>query len=73
MIGALTGNNNIELYIQVRGASLESLVQTSQEVKTAEKGYFDLREYKMKHRKDQIIRNCVDPNVGQYVLGCAFS
>ena len=36
MMGALTGNNNIELYIQVRGASLESLVQTSQEVKTAE-------------------------------------
>ena len=35
-IGTLTGNNNIELYIQVRGASLESLVQTSQEVKTAE-------------------------------------
>ena len=33
MIGALTGNNNIELYIQVRGASIESLVQTSQEVK----------------------------------------
>ena len=32
-----------------------------------------LREYKMKHRKDQIIRNCVDPNVGQYVLGCAVS
>ena len=35
MIGALTGNNNIELYIQVRGASIESLVQTSQEIKTA--------------------------------------
>jgi hypothetical protein len=27
----------------------------------------------MKHRKDQIIRNCVDPNVGQYILGCAVS
>ena len=35
-IGALTGNNNIELYIQVRGASLESLVQTSQEVKISD-------------------------------------
>lgn len=35
MIGALAGNNNIELYIQVRGASLETLVQTSQEIKTA--------------------------------------
>lgn len=36
MIGALVGNSEIELYIQIRGASLESLVQTSQEVKTAE-------------------------------------
>ena len=36
MIGALAGNNNIELYIQVRGASLETLVQTSKEIKTAE-------------------------------------
>ncbi len=34
------------------------------------KGYFDLRPYKMKHRKDQIIRNCVDPNVGKYVFEC---
>ena len=44
---------------------------THNERGSSEKGYFDLREYKMKHRKDQIIRNCVDPNVGQYVLGCA--
>ena len=36
MIGALTVNNNIELYIQVRGASIETLVQTSKEIKTAE-------------------------------------
>ena len=36
MIGALAGNNNIELYIQVSGASLETLVQTSKEIKTAE-------------------------------------
>lgn len=46
---------------------------THNERGSSEKGYFDLREYKMKHRKDQIIRNCVDPNVGQYVLGCAVS
>jgi hypothetical protein len=37
MISALVGNSDIELYIQVRGASLDTLVQTSQEVKTAEK------------------------------------
>ena len=36
MIGALTRNNNIELYIQVRGVPIETLVQTSQEIKTAE-------------------------------------
>ena len=36
MISALTGNNNIELYIQVRGVPIETLVQTSKEIKTAE-------------------------------------
>ena len=36
MIGALTGNNNLELYIQVRGVPIETLVQTSKEIKTAE-------------------------------------
>lgn len=35
MMGALTGNNNIELYIQVRGVPIETLVKTSQEIKTA--------------------------------------
>ena len=35
MISALNGNNNIELYIQVRGVQIETLVQTSQEIKTA--------------------------------------
>jgi DNA (cytosine-5)-methyltransferase 1 len=44
---------------------------THNERGSSEKGYFDLRPYKMKHRKDQIIRNCVDPNVGEYVLRCA--
>ena len=36
MISALNGNNNIELYIQVRGVPIETLVQTSKEIKTAE-------------------------------------
>ena len=44
---------------------------THNERGSSAKGYFDLRPYKMKHRKDQIIRNCVDPNVGKYVLECA--
>ncbi len=42
-----------------------------------ERGYiktswFDLTDYKTKHRKDQIIRNCVDPNLGLYIFNCAF-
>ena len=37
---------------------------------SSEKGYFDLREFKLSHRKDQIIRNCVDPDVGKYILDC---
>ena len=32
------------------------------------KGCYDLRPFKLKHRKDQIIRNCVDPNLGEYVF-----
>jgi DNA (cytosine-5)-methyltransferase 1 len=31
-------------------------------------GFFDLRPFKISHRKDQIIRNCVDPKLGKYVL-----
>lgn len=32
-------------------------------------GYFDIRNYKIRHRKDQIIRNSVDPKIGEYILG----
>ena len=28
--------------------------------------------FKLKHRKDQIIRNCVNPELGIYLLDCAF-
>lgn len=35
--------------------------------KTALYGY-DLTKYKIKHRKDQIIRNCVNPDLGLYIL-----
>lgn len=34
------------------------------------KSFFDLRQFKLKHRKDQIIRNSVDPEIGEYVLKC---
>lgn len=29
---------------------------------------FDVSKYKIKHRKDQILRNCVDPELGLYIL-----
>lgn len=29
---------------------------------------FDLTKYKIKHRKDQILNNCVNPDLGLYVL-----
>lgn len=35
--------------------------------KTSLYGY-DLTKYKIKHRKDQIIRNCVNPDLGLYIL-----
>jgi DNA (cytosine-5)-methyltransferase 1 len=31
-------------------------------------GVFDLTEIKTKHRKDQIIRNSVNPEIGKYIL-----
>lgn len=37
---------------------------------TSTKGYFNLKPFKLKHRKDQIIRNCADPNIGEYILEC---
>jgi DNA (cytosine-5)-methyltransferase 1 len=38
-----------------------------------DKGFFDLRPYKLKHRKDQIIRNSVDPKLGEYVFNTIFN
>jgi len=29
---------------------------------------FDLTKYKIKHRKDQILNNCVNPDLGLYVF-----
>jgi len=36
-----------------------------------DKGVFDLRKFKLKHRKDQLIRNCVDPELALYLLNCS--
>lgn len=43
---------------------------THNERGTHHKGYFDLKSYKITHRKDQIIRNSVDPEIGKYILNC---
>ena len=39
---------------------------------TTERYGISLKGFKLKHRKDQIIRNCVNPEVGLHLLGCAF-
>lgn len=31
---------------------------------------FDISKYKVGYRKDQILRNCVDPKLGLYILNC---
>ena len=38
---------------------------------TNDKGFFDLSGYDLHHRKDQIIRNTVNPEIGKYILNCA--
>jgi len=34
---------------------------------------FDLSLYKINHRKDQILRNCVNPDLGLHILNCALN
>ncbi len=41
---------------------------THNERGSSKKGFFDLTPFKLKHRKDQLLRNCVDPALGEYVL-----
>ncbi|MCP4648737.1 MAG: DNA cytosine methyltransferase [PVC group bacterium] len=41
--------------------------------KKGSKGFgFDISGYKIKHRKDQIIRNLVNPDLGLHIYNCAF-
>jgi len=35
------------------------------------KGIFNLEKYPLNQRKDQLIRNCVSPMLGLYILNCA--
>jgi DNA (cytosine-5)-methyltransferase 1 len=44
---------------------------TNNERGMSHKGVFDLRKFKLKHRKDQLIRNCVNPKLGLYLLACS--
>lgn len=34
---------------------------------------FDLSKYKIKHRKDTILRNCVDSELGLHILNLALN
>lgn len=52
---------------QIRKADIEDGL-THNERGMSHKSFFDLRKYKMKHRKDQVIRNCVNPDLGLYIF-----
>jgi len=41
---------------------------THNERGTSHKGAFDLRGYELRHRKDQLIRNSLDPLLGKYIF-----
>ncbi len=42
-------------------------------IKELQKAYgIDISKYKLKQRKDQILRNCVKPELGLHVFNCAF-
>jgi DNA (cytosine-5)-methyltransferase 1 len=45
---------------------------THNERGSSKKGFFNISKYKTKNRKDQIVRNCVDPEIGEYIFKCAF-
>jgi DNA (cytosine-5)-methyltransferase 1 len=49
---------------KVRGGKMKDL---------QEQNGFDLSEYKIKHRKDTILRNCVDSELGLHILKCALN
>jgi len=49
---------------KVRGGTMKDL---------QEQNGFDLSKYKIKHRKDTILRNCVDSELGLYILNCAMN
>jgi hypothetical protein len=38
-----------------------------------EQNGFDISKYKIKHRKDTILRNCVDSELGLHILKCALN
>lgn len=52
---------------QIRKAEIEDGLSHN-ERGMSHKSFFDLRKYKMEHRKDQVIRNCVNPDLGLYIL-----
>ena len=57
--------SNIFLYDEIQAIKGDNL--SHNERGTSSKGFFDLSKYKIEHRKDQIIRNCVDPVIGNLI------
>lgn len=52
--------------------NLEKVARVHREITGTTQLYgYDLTKYKIKHRKDMILRNCVNPELGLYVLDCA--
>lgn len=56
----------------IRKAELEKVERVHKELHAGSVLYgFDLSGYKIKHDKRAIIRNCVNPDLGLYILNCA--
>jgi DNA (cytosine-5)-methyltransferase 1 len=54
---------------QIRKTELEKVERVHKEVSANTVLYgYDLSKYKIKHRKDTILRNCVNPDLGLYIL-----
>ena len=57
----------------VIGRDFESGRPIAEQTANMDRYGFSLKGIKMKHRKDQILRNLVDPEIGLHLLNCAKS
>ena len=54
--------------IEIKGATHQATIKEMQNHKG-----FDISQFKLKHRKDTILRNCVDSNLALHILNCALN